>query len=461
MRILTTGATGMVGQRLGTELVRQGHDLVCISRNAQEAKLKLPFPAQIIQGDLLEGALPRESLNGIDGIVHLMGENVASGRWSEARKKKIYDSRVVSFQNLWASLKNPEQVQVVVSASAIGYYAPSIQEECNENAPRGQGFLSQVCQDWEDAVALRKTCRTVIFRLGVILGPEGGALEKMREAFRLHVAGTVGSGAQWMSWVHVDDVVQMFLQALQRPECTGIYNAVAPQVVTNREFSKTLAGVLTGSERLGPPLPGFVLKLAMGEMSDVLLESQRVSSQKLQEFGFKFRFPDLQSALADCCAYAKDGYSVFYATQFIDRPRSEVFKFFSEAQNLEKITPEFLNFKIQNISTPQVQNGTLIDYTLKVHQVPVSWRTEISDWTPDEKFTDSQLKGPYREWIHTHTFEDLGRGTLMSDRVLYKLPLGLLGQMVAGAFVRGDVTQIFAYRRKSVLEFLQKSATSP
>jgi len=354
----------------------------------------------------------------------------------------------------WSRLK------VFISASAVGFYGDRGDEILTEKSDRGEGFLSQVCQDWEQPLLLAskksegRGPRVAIFRFGVVLGEAAGALAKMIEPFRAGLAGNLGKGQQWMSWIHIEDLVKALAESLHNPQYSGILNAVSPQPVTNHEFSLTLSSAVREKPRLGPPVPGFALKAAMGEMSTILLASQRVMPERLLQMGFQFRYPDLASALNQLCQVYKEGDSLFVAEQFFALPLEKVFPFFAEAHNLEKITPPLLNFKITEMSTPAIQQGTLIDYQLRIHKVPVHWKTLIQTWNPPISFVDNQEKGPYRKWHHTHSFSKLGKGTLMVDRVRYRLPLGGLGQLTAGAWVKSDIEKIFAYRRKAALELL-------
>lgn len=457
MKILITGGTGLVGQNLGIELVRRGHELVVITRDKKSAELHLAYPAQIIECNLNRGPITSERLQGIQAVVHLAGENVAGGRWTSERKKTIFESRVLSLRNLISSFSKPqmEQLKTFVSTSAIGYYGDTGTQTATEESLPGNDFLSEVCQAWEAPLQeLPVQIRKTILRVGVVLSQVGGALAKMEEPFRLGLGGKVGSGQQSMSWIQIQDLVSLYVQALENEKWQGVYNAVAPEPVSNEEFSRQLAQVLRGTPRLGLPLPEFALSLAMGEMSSILTGSQRVASLRLSQMGFNFKFPQLNEALKECYPSDQIGYSIFRSQQYLPFSRDRVFSFFSSAKNLEKITPPFLNFKILNESTPTIEKGTLIDYSLKIHQVPVRWRTEISEWRPEESFTDSQQKGPYSEWIHTHSFSQLGSGTLMEDCVKYKLPMGSLGSLTAGFLVRKDIEEIFNYRRKVVSQLL-------
>lgn len=444
MKILMTGATGMIGRQLGKKLVERGHELFVISRNADKARELLPFPAQIIEGDLEKGTLGSPFLSKIEGVVHLAGESVAGGRWTEERKKNILDSRVLGTRNLIRSL--PKHVDVFVSASAIGYYGDREDEVLSENSGAGKDFLAEVCVAWEKE-SDQIFSRVVHLRTGIVLDRDEGALAKMLFPYRLGMGGVMGSGKQWMSWIHLDDMVEVYVWALENPKAHGAYNAVAPYPVTNREFSQTLVEAL-GGKSLGPALPKFALKMVLGEMGELVLASQRVSGKHLQQQGFKFQHEALRETLFKICEPFRQGEEIFSAEQFIAETPEKVFSFFAEARNLEDITPDTLKFHIEKMSTAEIHEGTLIDYSLKIHGVPASWKTRIEEWRPPLKFVDNQLKGPYKLWHHTHEFTPFGGGTLITDRVRYKLPLGFAGWLTAGSFVRGDVAKIFAHRRK-------------
>ncbi|MFZ4404291.1 MAG: TIGR01777 family oxidoreductase [Pseudobdellovibrionaceae bacterium] len=455
MKILITGATGLIGKELGKALALKDHQLVVISRSAEKAKLVLPFPCEVIEGDLEKSPL---LLPAVDAVIHLAGTSVAEGRWTAEQKKSILESRVLGTRHLLQSLSAAPSV--FISSSAIGIYGDRGDEELTESSSTGPGFLAEVCKQWEaeaEKIHARSGfsgVRTVYMRTGVVLARSGGALEKMLWPFRAGIGAALASGQQKMSWIHIDDLVQLFIFALENPSAQGAINAVAEKPVSNLDFSKTLAKIL--HRPLLPNIPTFVLKILFGEMAVVLTASQNIKPTAALNLGFAFRFKDLQSALDDLLAEASKGEDVFYAEQFVPATPEKVFPFFSEAQNLEKITPDTLNFKIKNMSTPEIGQGTLIDYRLKIHGVPAGWRTLIDQWQPPFKFVDTQLKGPYSLWHHTHEFKNLAGGTLMTDRVRYKAPLGYLGWLAAGWLVKKDVSQIFSYRRKIVDQIFKK-----
>lgn len=450
MKIAVTGATGFIGGRLVRRLLAAGHAVTAWSRDPERARMTLPALCAVARWDpeVVDGAL----LEGVDCLVHLAGESVAGGRWTEQRKRAIRSSRIESTRAIAAAIgRMPAAARpsALVCASAIGYYGDRGEEQLDESSPAGSGFLAEVCRDWErEAAAVEGLgVRRASVRIGVVLGPEGGALAAMLPLFRLGLGGRMGHGRQWMSWIHVDDVVGLLAHAVEHPEVRGPVNAVAPAPVRNRDFTRALAHAL-GRPALFP-VPAIALRLLAGEMSEVLLASQRVVPAAAERVGFSFAHPELGAALAPLCA---DPTHVVEREQLVRRPRDQVFPFFSDARNLERITPDFLHFRIAGMSTPQVGPGTLIDYRLRLHGLPVGWRTRIEEWRPEERFVDVQLRGPYSLWHHTHEFEPVPEGTIVRDRIRYRLPFGALGDLLAGSFVARDVDKIFFYRRVRIDE---------
>ena len=291
MKILVSGSSGLVGTKLTSLLTAEGHDVTAlVRRQAGSAE---------IRWDPAAGELDASALEGFDGVVHLAGENIAAGRWTAAKKQRIRDSRVDSTRLLCQTLAGLEQrPAVLVNASAIGYYGDRGDQQLAEDSPAGDGFLPDVCQAWEASTqpAADEGIRVVRLRIGVVLSVDGGALQKMLLPFRLGAGGKVGSGGQYWSWISIDDLVGVIHHALMTESLSGAVNAVAPQPVTNLQFTKTLGRVL-GRPTIFP-MPAFAARLALGEMAnDLLLASARVVPAKLNESGYAFRHPDLESAL--------------------------------------------------------------------------------------------------------------------------------------------------------------------
>ncbi|MEN0057394.1 MAG: TIGR01777 family oxidoreductase [Bdellovibrio sp.] len=319
MRILMTGATGLLGPEIGKKLVERGHQVSVISRSASKAKEKLPFPCEIIEGDLLQTSPRREALAHIEGVIHLMGEPVMGRRWTEEKKKQIYNSRILGTRHLVESL--PSSLQVFVSASAIGYYGDCGDEVVTEERTVGADFLAKVCRDWE-AEAQKAPGRTVCIRTGLVLSDQGGALQQMLPPFRAGLGGVLGSGQQWMSWIHRDDITQLFLTAIESERMQGAVNGVSPQPVTNRDFSQALASALGTS--LGPAVPLAALRVLFGDAAEVVVSSLRGSSAKAEQAGLFFKFPDLSEALHNLCQPWREGQEEFKEEYYIESTPDKV-----------------------------------------------------------------------------------------------------------------------------------------
>lgn len=445
-----TGGTGLVGKSLGLELVRRGDQVTVVTRSALKAKGELPFPAEIIEGDLSKRSVPALSKGSWDVVVNLVGENVGEGRWTKERKQRLVNSRLLATRHLLQSLR-PGAYKRFVGASAVGYYGDRGEEELTESSAPRSGFLSDLCRDWEELSLHGHTGATsAVARLGFILDSQEGGLPKLISLFQKGLGSPVGSGQQWMAWVHAKDAVRGFLHLIDQSQLTGAFNLVSPEPVRNTDFTTAMAEVL--GTFTGPRVPSFALKALYGEMSQVILSSQKVKPVALLASGFKFEFAEIDRALFSVLGALADGHRLFEVRQFVPRSIGEVFPFFADAKNLERITPPTLNFHIEKMSTAEIEAGTIIDYKLRIHGVPIRWKTEIETWTPPHTFTDNQVKGPYTRWHHVHQFETLGNGTLMTDSVTYKLPLGLMGRIGGSGFVEGDVRNIFEYRRKIIQE---------
>ena len=292
MKILVTGSTGLVGSAVVAFLTTGGHQVLRLVRGKARN-------ADDVVWDPAVETIESEKLDGLDAVVHLAGENIATGRWNAAKKTKIRDSRVNGTRFLSNTLaKLISKPRAFVCASAIGFYGDRGDEVMTESSPPGTSFLCEVCRDWEAAAetARQAGIRVVNLRIGVVLTPHGGALEKMLLPFKLCAGGVIGSGKQYMSWIAIDDVVGAIHHALTCDALSGSVNAVAPDAVTNRAFTKTLGSVLHRPTIF--PMPAFAAKLAFGEMGDeLLLASTRVTPQRLVESGYQFRCPKLDGAL--------------------------------------------------------------------------------------------------------------------------------------------------------------------
>ncbi|MDI3258760.1 MAG: TIGR01777 family oxidoreductase [Sinobacteraceae bacterium] len=290
MRYLITGGSGFIGTALCRALAETGAELTVLTRDPARARLRLPEGVRLVT-DLARAG-------GADVAINLAGENLAQGRWSEARKRLLRDSRIATTRALcaWIERQSPRP-RVLVSASAIGYYGARGDEPLDENAAPGEDYAARLCRDWE-AEALRaepfglRVCR---LRLGVVLDRDGGALARMLPAFRWGLGGPIASGRQWLSWIHRSDVVALIRWCVDRPTVRGAYNATAPHPVTNAEFARALGRALQRPAFLR--MPATALKLLLGEMAQLLITGQRVLPARLLAEGFAFSFPELSDAL--------------------------------------------------------------------------------------------------------------------------------------------------------------------
>jgi len=294
MRALVTGGTGFIGRSLIHSLDRP----VLLTRRPARAGTVLGRGIQAFPWDPEVAPPPEASFRGVDTVFHLAGEPVAGGRWTSERKQRIRLSRIQGTHNLVEGLRKAgTPLAVLVAASAVGYYGDRDQEVLDESSAPGRDFLADVCQAWEAEAGQARSLgiRVVTARIGIVLGVGGGALGKMLLPFRLGLGGRLGAGTQWMPWVHLDDLVGLLLHAASNRDISGAMNAVAPNPVTNSEFTRTLAAALRRPAIF--PVPGFALRARFGEMAAILLGSQRVVPRVAERTGYRFRYPSLENAL--------------------------------------------------------------------------------------------------------------------------------------------------------------------
>jgi uncharacterized protein (TIGR01777 family) len=300
MRVTLTGATGRIGAQLVAELRRRGDDVTVLSRDPDRARAALGVEAAAWSPE--REPAPVAALAGRDGVIHLAGEDVAQ-RWSADAKRRIRTSRELGTRNLVAGLRAADpRPGALVSSSAVGWYGPRGDEKVDEDVPAADDFLAGVCAVWErEAVAAEELgMRVVRVRTGIVLDKDGGALEKMLPFFKLGVGGPVAGGKQWMPWIHVDDLVGIYLRALDDAAWTGAVNATAPEPVRNKDFSHALGRAL--HRPAFAPVPGFAVRVLYGEMADIVVNGQRAVPARTQALGYSFRHPDLDEALRSALA---------------------------------------------------------------------------------------------------------------------------------------------------------------
>lgn len=294
MRLLITGASGLIGKALQSSFKEKGYEMLLASRSEAKDAQHIQWSAEtgFDEGDL-------KQLEELDAVIHLAGENVSGLRWTDEKKKAIRDSRVFGTRSMIETFdKLKQKPKVFISGSAIGFYGDRGNEELTETSAAGKTFLAEVCKEWEaeSRRAEDQGIRTVLLRTGIVLSKDGGALAAMLTPFKLGVGGVIGDGKQWMSWVSIDDVVGIINYVLENENVRGAVNLAAPVPVTNEEFTKTLGSVLYRPTFL--PLPEFAIHMIFGEMGDaLLLDSTRVIPKRLQEAGYEFKYTDLKTAI--------------------------------------------------------------------------------------------------------------------------------------------------------------------
>lgn len=298
-RVVITGATGFIGRTL-CEKLHSDYEIIALSRNASRAQQSLGHLARVVQWDGKTSSGWAAEADGALAIINLAGENIASGRWTRSKKHRILWSRLDATKAIVEAVKQADsRPNVIIQASAVGYYGSRQDEQLDETSPPGQGFPVNVCQgaeSFEDEIE-NLGVRFVAIRTGMVLGPNGGVLDKFAKLFRFYLGGHLGSGNQWLSWISLDDEVQAIKFLMENEHLRGVFNLTAPRPVTMKEFSKVLGKVLKKPAWL--TVPGFVLRLALGEMAGkLLLSGQRVLPKRLLEAGFQFKYDNVEGALS-------------------------------------------------------------------------------------------------------------------------------------------------------------------
>ena len=300
MKIVIAGATGLIGKTLTKNLLDFEHSVVVLTRNPQRATTS-PHPLlQIVHWDGRGAGSWHRHIDDTDAIVNLAGESLGTGRWTKSRKQVLISSRVDPTEAIVNAVKTATpKPRVLLSASAVGYYGPVEDGDVTEDHPAGDDFASRLCVEWEQAARAAESfgVRVVLLRSGIVLDPRGGAFQRMILPFRLFAGGPLGSGNQWLPWIHREDEIRAICFLLENERVSGPVNLAAPESATVRDFSAALGRVLRRPSALS--VPAFVLRALLGEMADIVLTGQRAIPQKLFQAGFKFRFPALKDALED------------------------------------------------------------------------------------------------------------------------------------------------------------------
>jgi len=299
MKIFMTGGTGFVGATLTKELIGQGHNVTILTRGIKKG-LTLPEGASFLEGDPTKRGPWQEKVAEHDAFINMAGASILS-RWNNEKKKEIRDSRILTTNHLVEAMAERKGMEThLLSASAVGYYGFHGDETLDESNYGGTDFLASLSAEWEAAAlgAERYGARVVLCRIGVVLGKRGGALGKMSSVFKFHLGSPLGSGKQWVSWIHEQDLANIFLFLLENKNLEGPVNCTAPDSVRNREMAEILGKVI-GKPTFLPPLSSFFVKMTLGELGNIVLKGQRVIPEKLLKNGFAFAFPTMEEALND------------------------------------------------------------------------------------------------------------------------------------------------------------------
>lgn len=459
MRVGVTGATGFVGRKVVAAFLRRGDAVVALTRNPASvvmpggAAAAMPGGATAVHFDINEDGPDPQPIEGLDAVVHLAGETV-NGRWTPAKKQAIFDSRVRGTRKLVDSIAAcVRPPRILACASASGYYGDRGVQPLDENSAPGSDFLASVCVAWEQEArqAERLGLRVASLRLGVVLGA-GGALDELVPIFKRGLGGPLGSGKQWMPWIHIDDLTEMFCFVLDRDDMRGPIAAVTPDYAMNHRVMQALGNALgRPSIAIGP---GFALRAILGEFAETLLGGQLIIPTKALDAGFVWRQPRLESALIDLLAPGSGRASAlqtFESDQFVSTSPDAVFAFFADARNLERLTPPSTQLRMEKEEPVEMRRGAVIDYSLRVRGVRTNWRAMICAVESRKCFVDIQLIGPFVHWMHGHEFEKKDGGVRILDRVEFSLPFAPLTN-IALPVVRHDIERLFKFRRRAIEE---------
>ena len=297
-RIVITGSTGLIGRKLACELIQRGDKVIIFSRDVEKAKSIIPKAEEYVEWNYKTPSVWTKYFENCDAVIHLAGTNLFAKRWNNSFKKEILESREVSTKNLVEAIgKSQNKPSVFISASGVGYYGNGSDNILSENSSSGNDFLADVCKVWESEAAKVEAygVRNVRVRTGLVLSPDDGALKQMLPPFKYFIGGPLGNGKQWASWLHIDDIVGIYIHAIDNKEISGAVNAASPNPVRMKEFAKTLGKVLNRPSFVS--VPKFMLRIFVGEAAEVVTASQRIDIKKLLNSRYQFKFNELENAL--------------------------------------------------------------------------------------------------------------------------------------------------------------------
>ncbi len=452
--ILMMGGSGFIGSALGESLAADGWKIKLLTRKISDHEGLISYPCSLLEWE--NGLIPPNALDDVTVVINLVGQSIADHTWTSKYRSKILNSRIDAVRALKKALhQQTKKPDLILQASAIGFYSSDPDHTYDEQSPSGTGFLAETCQAWEsEAQELAQSVRLVIMRSGLVLGWEGGAFPTLHDIYCSGLGARLGHGQQWMNWIHIRDVIRFVKKTIADSSYEGAFNLVAPNNVRNKDFHQLLSQYTPSLQKL--KAPQIATKMLLGTRSELVLQGSHVLPKKLLDANFKFEFATLSQCFKELFDNTKNTHAhVLHAHQWLPISIQEAWSFVATAENLEKITPPWLNFKVLKTSTPSIEKATRIEYKLLFHGIALRWTSEISSWEKEQKFSDKQIRGPYKSWNHQHTFENLGEGTLIKDHIEYTLPCFPLGEL-ALPLVKRDLKIIFNYRKQALKKLLGK-----
>lgn len=474
MNIFITGATGFLGRQTVASLYGRGHSITAWVRNENRARNLLGEGIRTVPTRITDQELNAEIENA-DVVINLSGEPIARIRWSNRIKQRLRDSRVSITNKLVDAINQAKSPpKLFISGSAIGFYGSNHTAELTEDYTAGEGYLANLCEEWENAAlqVSKNSTRVCILRIGIIIGREGGFLQAMAQSFEYGI-GTYISSNPYISWIHITDMVKIINFCIDNEHVSGPINCSSPKPISSKDFG--IAMKQTTNSIFLFPIPKIILRLVLGEASVVLLQSQYTLPAKLMKCGFEFGYENIPEALDEELSYKyatiskyrptpseTDEFMVPYkvdengvyelnADISLKADTDTIFSFFSSALNLGLLTPSWIDFRILEIPE-EIDTGSKIAYRIGLWFIGLNWITRIVVWKPKRLFVDLQEKGPYSLWWHEHILEERDDGSIvMKDRVIYRVPLGIIGRIVHKLFIRKTLLRVFNFRRKVIL----------
>jgi len=473
MHIFITGSTGFIGRFTTSYLQGRGHTITVLVRNPHRANDLLGQGIEIIPSSVSLTELTRR-FETTDVVVNLAGSPIAT-RWNRKRKQEIRDSRIGITKFLVDAINNCQNPpQLLISASAVGYYGNPGKPGVDESSEKGDGFLSDLSAQWESTAMNVQNNRTRIclLRIGIVIGREGGILKTLTPLFETHLGHYIASDPI-MPWIHISDLVKIIGFCITNTSLSGPVNCTAPTPVTNKEFATALKGFVRSKFLLR--IPNLLLKPVLGEASTVLTNSQNVLPMVLNKNSFDFDFPTIRQALdaefnqkaiiiennssatdvetdslRDKYSVNRNGQYKLTSTMTLTGTPKSLFNFFSSPLNLGGLTPQWMNFQILDIPK-QISEGSIIKYRIGLGPFKLSWTTIIVSWNPNKSFIDLQERGPYSFWWHEHILNQKTTNSLvMIDRVIYRIPGGIFGRLIHRLFIKKTLLRIFRFRAQSI-----------